>query len=146
MLLLLAGILVVKTLIILAVAQLGGTERGVALRTGLTLAHGGEFSFVLLSLALAHGLYGPTESQPLLMAIVLSMGLAPVLIRSSLVIARRVCAFSYGGGFTSMEEAVRESAEGLAGHVIICGFGRVGQSLAHFLEQEQKEYVALDLV
>lgn len=30
-------------------------------------------------------------------------------------------------------------------HVIICGYGRIGQSVAHFLEEEQIPFVALDL-
>jgi CPA2 family monovalent cation:H+ antiporter-2 len=30
-------------------------------------------------------------------------------------------------------------------HVIICGYGRIGQSVAHFLEEEHIRYVALDM-
>ncbi|MDD3449598.1 MAG: monovalent cation:proton antiporter-2 (CPA2) family protein [Gammaproteobacteria bacterium] len=145
MLLLLAVILVFKTGLIMGLARLAGTETGVALRTGVTLAQGGEFSFVIISLALAYGLYQPAESQPLLMAIVLSMGLAPMLIRSSLSIAQRFCAMSYGHGFSRMEDEVRESTHGFQEQVIICGYGRMGQALARFLEQEGREYVALDL-
>lgn len=145
MLLLLAVILVFKTGLIMGLARLAGTETGVALRTGVTLAQGGEFSFVIISLALAYGLYQPEESQPLLMAIVLSMGLAPLLIRSSLSIAQRFCALSYGRGFSRMEDEVRESTQDLQEQVIICGYGRMGQALARFLEQEGREYVALDL-
>jgi Trk K+ transport system NAD-binding subunit len=33
----------------------------------------------------------------------------------------------------------------LRDHVIICGYGRVGQNVAHFLEEEQIPYAALDL-
>jgi len=33
----------------------------------------------------------------------------------------------------------------IEGHVIICGFGRSGQSLARLLEQEDTEFIALDL-
>ena len=31
----------------------------------------------------------------------------------------------------------------LRGHVIVCGFGRIGQNVARFLEQEGVEFVAL---
>ena len=39
----------------------------------------------------------------------------------------------------------RPRAVGLSDHVIICGYGRIGQSVGHFLEEEKIRYVALDL-
>jgi CPA2 family monovalent cation:H+ antiporter-2 len=36
-------------------------------------------------------------------------------------------------------------ASPLRDHVVICGYGRIGQNVARFLEQEGIEYVALDL-
>ena len=37
------------------------------------------------------------------------------------------------------------TAAALGDHVIICGYGRIGQSVGHFLEEEKIRFVALDL-
>ena len=37
------------------------------------------------------------------------------------------------------------SSMAVAKHVVLCGYGRTGQNLARFLEQEGIGYVALDL-
>ncbi|GAB6041342.1 cation:proton antiporter [Endothiovibrio diazotrophicus] len=124
---------------------INGAEPGVALRTGLTLAHVGEFSFVLLSLAVTHGALDGEGSQPLLIASVLSMVLAPLAIRANYAIATRLFPQSYAAGFGEMAHGVESESEGLEGHVILCGYAHFGQNVARLLEHEGIDYVALDL-
>ncbi|MEF8793561.1 monovalent cation:proton antiporter-2 (CPA2) family protein [Thiohalorhabdus sp.] len=142
---LLAFLVVGKGLLIIALARLAGNEKGVALRTGMVLAQGGEFGFALMALAMSHNLFEPATSQALLLAVGLSMALTPFLVRYNGVVAKWLLTGSYMRQRANREAEVAEEVTGLEGHVILCGFGRVGQNLAKFLRDEGLEYVALDL-
>jgi CPA2 family monovalent cation:H+ antiporter-2 len=115
------------------------------LRTGVVIAQGGEFGFALLTLLLRRELAHPDIVQPLLAATVLSMVFSPLLIRHNRRIARAIL----GGSGAPLTEAMRETRTTLAvaerEHVVICGFGRVGQNIARVLEQTGFEYIALDI-
>ncbi|MDE2088489.1 MAG: monovalent cation:proton antiporter-2 (CPA2) family protein [Gammaproteobacteria bacterium] len=140
------AIAALKTSLIMALARYAGAERGVALRTGLVLAQGGEFSFALLSLALAAGLIDPRAGQIVLAAVLISMAVAPMLIRYNGPLAKRLFPVSYHLYDRSKRvlEVAADSRD-LDRHVIICGYGRIGQNIARFLERESIEFVALDL-
>jgi Kef-type K+ transport system membrane component KefB len=70
-----------KALAMLAVARIMRWPAPTAVRLSIALAHGGEFGLLLLTQSLATGIVPPTIGQPALMALVLSMWLAPVLIQ-----------------------------------------------------------------
>jgi len=83
--------------------------------------------------------------QPLLTAIALSMLAGPLLVRYNGRIADRVLRRPTVEPSEVVLEtaATRQLAE--REHVIICGFGRVGQNLARVLERRGLEFIALDL-
>ncbi|MGC1389288.1 MAG: cation:proton antiporter [Steroidobacteraceae bacterium] len=141
----LAGMLLLKAVVVTVVAQPATKSWFKSLRTGVVVAHGGEFGFALLTLLLRRDLLGPTLVQPLLAATVLSMVLSPILIRHNRRIARAIL----GESGPPISAAMRETRTTLAvaerDHVVICGFGRVGQNIARVLEQTGFEYIALDL-
>ena len=136
--------LLLKLLIILALARLTGASTGVALRTGLYLAQAGEFGFVLLSLTLQNGLLRPALMNPILAAMVLSMVATPFLILYSNRIVMRLVASDWLLQSLQMTQIARKTID-TTGHVIICGYGRCGQNLARMLERESIPYLALDL-
>ncbi|HEX5637135.1 MAG TPA: monovalent cation:proton antiporter-2 (CPA2) family protein [Gammaproteobacteria bacterium] len=139
------GIVVGKTLVIMTLSQLiMRAERGVALRTGMVLAQGGEFGFALLSLALLDGLMDISFSQHVLAAVILSMMLTPFLIRYNGLIAKRLFPGSYGLNREQIREDIRHRADKLNHHLIICGFGKIGQNIARLIAQENFGYIALD--
>jgi len=70
-----------KCVIVAAFCRLGGWNNVVSMRTGLILAHGGEFGFAILVMAMAGGILTPNIGQTVLAAMLFSMVLAPVLIR-----------------------------------------------------------------
>ncbi len=146
-LLLLFVLIVVKTLVIFGLCRLLGNKNPIALRTGLVLAHGGEFGFALLSLAMAGNILKPELSQIVLGAILFSMLLSPLMIRYSGKLVESI--FPEESGAETDENVVKSSVEhaahGLEQHVIICGYGRVGQNIARLLESEGIEYIAMDL-
>jgi CPA2 family monovalent cation:H+ antiporter-2 len=90
-------------------------------------------------------LIDPIQSQVVVAAVVFSIFLAPLLIRYNKAIGNW---FFKPTDVTLVEDAkpseLKVHAAKLKDHVIICGFGRVGQILARFLEQENIPSVALD--
>lgn len=141
----LAGILVLKTAVVTVAAQPTTRNWFKSLRAGVVVSQGGEFGFALLILLLRRELLDPAIVQPLLAAIVLSMVLSPIIIRHN----RRITRFILRETGNPLTAAMREEQVSLAAagrdHVVICGFGRVGQNIARVLEQTGFEYIALDL-
>ncbi len=140
-----AALMLGKALLIFILGRLMGVEAGVAVRTGVVLAQGGEFGFALISLALGAGVLDTHTTNLLLGALILSMALTPLLIRYNGIIAKRLCGQGYLGQRESLVQELRAEAEALRDHTLLCGYGRIGQNLARFLDQEQLPYLALDL-
>lgn len=133
-----------KLAIIMGVGRLFGAEPAVALRTGLALAGAGEFGLVLVAQAAQLQLLPVPVLQVTLAVLVLSMLISPFVIEHSELLARRF------GGAEWMNRAmalhnIAIQTMSTDGHVIICGYGRSGQNLARFLEQENVSCIALDL-
>jgi len=144
-LLLLVTLVIGKGLLVIIISRFMGYDNAVATRTALILSQGGEFGFALLALALNRELLSVSDSQAILAAIVVSMIIAPILIRENGAIVKKVFARSYLKGRQSHIKSVLDASLDLKNHVIIAGYGRVGQNLASFLRQEGFEYVGLDL-
>ncbi|MDH5544588.1 MAG: monovalent cation:proton antiporter-2 (CPA2) family protein [Gammaproteobacteria bacterium] len=120
-------------------------EQGVSFRTGMVLCQGGEFGFALLALAISDNVISGDAGQIVLAASVISMVLTPTLVRYNGPLAKKLFAETYGASREKVEAEIAEKTQNLSGHVIICGFGRIGQNVARFLEQESIPYTALDL-
>lgn len=144
-LLLLIALVVLKTAFIAALSVWMGAPAGVGLRTGLVLAQGGEFGFALLSLAVGFGLLDVDSTQVVLAAIIFSMALTPFLVRYNGLIAKKLFGESYQQNRGKIVREVAANASHLERHVIVCGYGRIGQSIARFVEREGLGYIALDL-
>jgi len=143
-LLLLIGPLAFKFGLIALLSRAFGSSPGISIRTGLCLAQAGEFGFVLLNQIDGLDLIDPALSQAVLAAMLLSMFGAPFLIHHSDQIAMR---FSTNEWLLQSLALTRVAAKSVRTekHVIICGFGRSGQSLARMLDQEKIPYIALDM-
>jgi CPA2 family monovalent cation:H+ antiporter-2 len=141
----LAGMLVLKAAIVMCAARPFAGQWFKALRAALVLSPGGEFGFALLTLLLQNRLVGADFTQPLLAALTLSMVLAPILIQHNKAIARFLLR-EKGPAPTSIarvDAATRAIAR--RQHVLLCGYGRVGQNVARVLESEGFEFLAMDL-
>ena len=140
-----AAMVCVKAIVATLATRLFVNSAFKSLRTGLTLAVGGEFGIALLTLLLQGRAIDPGIAQPLLVAVVLSMLLAPVILANNKRVARLLLG-ERGPPKTAIE---REDDATLAvakrEHVILCGFGRVGQNVARVLEAQGFEYIAIDL-
>ena len=136
----LLALVAAKALIIYLLARAFGLSRALALETGLLLGQAGEFAFVVLGLASQMTLLPSSDIQFLLIVVSLSMLLTPGLA----ALARR-----WAAGMVRREPEHGQpepmALDGIEGHVVIAGFGRVGQALARVLDSERLSYVALDL-
>ncbi|MGA2342763.1 MAG: cation:proton antiporter, partial [Steroidobacteraceae bacterium] len=141
----LAGMLLLKASVVAVVAKPATKSWFKSLRTGVVVSCGGEFGFALLTILLRRELADPAVVQPLLAATVLSMVASPMLIRDNRRIARAILRESGPKRTEALREAQTTLAVTERDHVVICGFGRVGQNIARVLEQTGFEYIALDL-
>ncbi len=144
--LLVLGLVAAKALIISLLARLSGLAAGSAWRTGLVLAQGGEFGIALVTLGLQRELLSPPVAQTVLASLVISMALTPLIIKYNRAIASALSRTPPDAAIPSIEQLDPGTSQVAAHeHVIICGYGRVGQNIARALEEENIEFVALDL-
>jgi CPA2 family monovalent cation:H+ antiporter-2 len=133
-----------KLALVTALAWGLGASMGVSLRTGLYLAQAGEFGFVLLTLATQHQLVPPRLLAPILASMVLSMLATPFIVMYANRIVMKLVASEWLLQSVQMT-AIASRAMSTSQHVIICGYGRSGQTLARILEREGIPTIALDL-
>jgi len=133
-----------KAALVAALTRVFRATPGVALRTGLYLAQAGEFGFVLLTLGADNQLIEPQWVSPVLASMVLSMIATPFIIQYSNRIVMRLAASDWLLQSVALTSIAKKSID-TDRHVIICGYGRSGQSLARLLEIEHIPYMALDL-
>lgn len=112
-----------------------------ALRVGLLLAECGEFAFILLGVAGGGGVVERSTLHVLLVVVALSMALTPFLAGAGKWLAR---AFEHRRRLGALATIEAETSD-LKGHLLIAGFGRVGQTVGKLLEARGIPYVALDL-
>lgn len=142
--LILTALIVLKVVLITGLSRFFGANSSVAARTGLNLAQGGEFGFVLLAQAGATGLVENAILQPVLAAVVLSMFVAPFIIEHSERMTKRFINAEWTDCAMQIT-AIASQTMAEEGHVIVCGYGRSGQNISRLLETESIPFIALDL-
>ena len=139
------SIIMVKFSIIYSVTQLFKKDPGVSTRTALSLAQVGEFGLVLMTLAFTYNLLPDKEGNILLTAAVMSMAIAPFMVKFNGKIAKAIHKKSYTQSHADIEHNIIEDNAYVSNHVILCGFGRVGQTVGRFLNKANKPFIALDM-
>ena len=139
-LLIVAGLIVGKSLVIGLLCMAMGQPRDTALRSGLLLSQGGEFGFVIFSAAMLSGVLAQETGQILLASISLTMAVTPAVH----YLGARAAPLLDRGPAPNLA-AISQETQDLTGHVVIVGFGRVGQTVAKALSLGGVDYVALDL-
>ena len=127
------GMLAVKSAVLFALGCRAGLDSGAARRFALAISQGGEFAFVLFGTALAAGALVRPVADLLSVAVTLSMAATPLLLRIEGILAPR-------------ERPVRQfdALPANEGHVVIAGFGRVGQIIARILLAKKIPLTVLD--
>lgn len=141
-LLLFAGLVAFKLGLVFVLGLVARMPAIAAMRTAVVLAHGGEFGFALLTLALSRDLLPPDYGQVVLAALLLSMAVAPLAIRFNEPIARLLLLRRHEAEPRPVEAGGAPEAQ--AGQVILVGFGRVGQQVGRLLSDAGLDWLALD--
>ena len=134
-----AGLFALKGLIVTVLLRVFGLSWGRASEGGLLLGQGGEFAFIVIGLALSFELIERPVGQFMLIVVGVSMLVAPLVARLGQglgdAIDRRM----------PPSRLPEDAALGeLNGHVIIAGYGRVGQMVGQMLAEQGVRFVAIE--
>jgi CPA2 family monovalent cation:H+ antiporter-2 len=141
-----AAILFFKFVVTAGLCRMFGRDRETAFRTGLVLSPVGEFGLALIAFVSPGDWPHPADGQIILGIIIVSFLIGSLMIRfNRRVVPRATGPDPLSAMLPSPSESSADVPAGFRDHVIICGYGRVGQNLARFLEQNGISYVALDL-
>lgn len=131
-----AGLFLVKGLIIAALARVFGSPWPRALQIGLLLGQAGEFGFVIIAAARAGGAIPADTAAYMLIVTALSIFLTPLVAGLGARVARRI---TKDDATAPPDDVTKES-----GHIVIAGFGRVGQTLADILSTQEIPHVGIE--
>ena len=127
------GLLAVKSAVLFLLGRRAGLDSGPSRRLALAIAQGGEFAFVLFTAGAASGVLEQPVADLLSVAVTLSMAATPLLLLIDETLAPKAVV---ARAFDAMPEN--------DGHVVIAGFGRVGQIVARILLAKHIPFTALD--
>ena len=134
---LLVALILVKALVLFAVSRFAaGEDNRQSIALAAVLSQGGEFAFIVFTLAASNGLIDTEHRDLLILVITLSMAATPLLVRLRAEIAP----------IDKAKKPAREfdRIEGAAPRVIVAGFGRVGQIVARVLNAHRIPFTALE--
>ncbi len=130
------GLFAIKFLILFAIARLAGNNATEARKLGIALAQGGEFAFVLFVAAAQVGIFTAEVSQLLVVAVTVSLVVAPLLF----VLDERVLE-----PWLDRKQAREfDAIDHADAHVVIAGYGRVGQIITRMLALKGVPFIALE--
>jgi glutathione-regulated potassium-efflux system protein KefB len=127
------GLLAIKAAVLYALGRRAGLGSGPSRRLALAIAQGGEFAFVLFASGVEFGVLDQKVVDVLSVAVTLSMAATPLLLLLDEMLAPKA--------------EVARAFDVLPpndGHVVIAGFGRVGQIVGRILAAKRIPFTALD--
>ncbi len=134
---LLVGIMLLKGMLLYGMLQFFIQKR-TALKTALALFEVGEFALAIFALANTRGLLDAELNQILIITVVLSMIITPFVLKNIKKIADT---------FMHEPENLRERAivgASYQDHIIVCGYGPLGQRLVKTFKERNLLYVILE--
>ena len=132
------GFLLIKTLVLMAMARAMPVPLAEAPVFVMLLAQGGEFGFVVFQTALGAGVISPQTSSLLVAAVAISMLLTPLLlVLNDRLLAPRLAA-------RAQRPKLDEISDEQQAPIIICGFGRYGQIVGRLINASGLAATVLD--
>ncbi|PJC85590.1 glutathione-regulated potassium-efflux system protein KefB [Vibrio sp. HA2012] len=132
-----AGLVLVKGLLLYLLARLFGTKAKARSKMAAILSQGGEFAFVLFTAAQGENLLQPELSSFLLVVVSLSMVTTPLI----LLVQNRWFSSTINA---SAQEEVASDIEDHNPRVIIAGFGRFGQVVGRLMYANKVNITVLE--
>jgi CPA2 family monovalent cation:H+ antiporter-2 len=137
-----AGLFAIKSAVVIAVFRAGGLSWGRAVEGGLLLGQGGEFAFIVVGVGMTSGLVPESVGRFMLLVVGLSLAATPFVARLGRELGERLDGDRVRAIAAEAPAAV--GGEPRSGHVVIAGFGRVGETLASLLEAQGVRWVGLE--
>jgi glutathione-regulated potassium-efflux system ancillary protein KefC/glutathione-regulated potassium-efflux system protein KefB len=128
------GFLLIKIAAISGIGRLARLRGESPHRLGFALSTGGEFAFVLFTLAFRQRILDAHTADLLVLAVTLSMMLSPLLLIAHEALIKRL----------APPEPPYDAIDPQDSPVIIAGFGRFGQIVARVLQVKGVHFTALD--
>jgi len=132
------ALLVIKAMILFAASRLFAVSAAVAAEVAILLAQGSEFTFVVIGLGRQAGTLSAQAAQIATAVVGISMVATPLWARCGRWLGRRLQHIEHGAHMPAA------GARELTDHVVIGGYGRVGQAIARMLSAENMPFIALD--
>jgi CPA2 family monovalent cation:H+ antiporter-2 len=133
-----AALLAIKAAILFAASRLFRVGLGASLEAAILLAQAGEFAFIVIALGSTTRLVSLELAQFATAVVGISMMLTPMLAFGARWCAGRIQRIEHRDRMPSKETAA------MSDHVIIGGYGRVGQVIGRLMTAENVPFVALD--
>ncbi|MDH4125386.1 MAG: monovalent cation:proton antiporter-2 (CPA2) family protein [Gammaproteobacteria bacterium] len=130
------GLILAKALVLYALARAFGLDGNASRSMALILAQGGEFAFVLFTLARNSAVLDGATTDKLFLVVTLSMMATPILYLLDARIRRRQRG--------AQAEPVYDAIEDHGNPVIIASFGRFGQIVGRILKSKGIGFTALE--
>src|SRR5436309_3914596 len=135
------SVIVGKAAIFAAVVRAFGYRRVVPLAVGLTLFQVGEFAFVLARVGRAAGAITNDLYALALNTAVATMAITPIVSGLTSSIYRRIVARTV----KEPPQTINVPPGGMVDHVVVCGAGRVGRTIADALAHLRLPFVMIEL-
>jgi len=129
------GLVAAKAAVLFVLARGFSLKTPNALAISALLAQGGEFAFVLFTIASGEGLMAPDLVARLTLIVTLSMAATPLLYTLQRIV---------GGRWSKPAPRPFDAMGGEEPPVIIAGFGRFGQIIARILNMRHIAFTAMD--
>ncbi|MFH1803752.1 MAG: cation:proton antiporter [Pseudomonadota bacterium] len=135
----LVALIAIKALVLYGLSMALGFNRISAIRVALSLAAGGEFAFVMFTIATGSGAVSGEIAAILIPVVALSMALTPSLIALGYKIEEKL----HPKQSDNLDD-ISADTEGVEQHVLVIGCGRVGRVLARLLKSRNIPFIVLE--
>lgn len=134
---LVAGLMLIKAIMLISLGKATGLGWGPAVRLAITLCQGGEFAFVVLTIASTEAIMPPELVALASLVVTLSMALTPLLIKAGDLSFGMIIKTVPADPTYDMPPKAHKA-------VLLAGFGRFGQVTGRILKSLDIPFVALD--
>jgi glutathione-regulated potassium-efflux system ancillary protein KefC/glutathione-regulated potassium-efflux system protein KefB len=131
------GLLLIKGVVLIVVGRASGLAQEAAVRLSVALPQGGEFAFVLFTVAFEASLVDERTADFMVLVVTLSMALTPFMVRLRDWAGDRLRV----GATAGLDDVLPDEEN----QVIIAGFGRFGQIVGRVLRARRIAFTALDV-
>lgn len=134
-----AAMLILKGSVLFALSRLFGISTPASIETASLLAPGGEFAFVILTLALSRGLVAPEFASLILTSVALSMALIPIMGNAGKRWGKRRAPEA-----PINPRLLEMPADTSQTRAVVIGYGRVGRLICDMLKEHKVPYIAVE--